>query len=44
MTDPRTWSPIAARMMAFPNTESKILGNIGRFGMAHLWIREQMER
>lgn len=40
--DSKTWSPIAARMMTYPNSESKILGNIGRLGMSHGWIRFQI--
>lgn len=42
-SDPRTWSPISAHLLAYPNSETKVLGGIGRFGMAHLWIRERIK-
>lgn len=32
--NPATWSPISARLTMFPGSESKILSNIGRFGMS----------
>ncbi|MAG57062.1 MAG: hypothetical protein CMJ83_12285 [Planctomycetes bacterium] len=41
--DQHTWSPIGARMMGYPTTESKILGQIGRMGMAHPWFRARMK-
>ena len=39
---PSTWSPISARMTTFPGSESKILSNIGRFGMSFLAARRVM--
>jgi len=39
----RTFSPITARMTTFPASESKILANIGRFGMAYLAVKRLME-
>ena len=37
-----TFSPISARLVNFPGSESKILGNIGRFGMSYLAVKRLM--
>jgi hypothetical protein len=33
------WSPITMRPLMFPNSESKVLANILRYGASHLGMR-----
>lgn len=37
--DSGTWSAISARMTMYPNAESKILGNIGKWGGTYMALR-----
>ena len=33
------WSPITMRPLSFPNSESKVLSNVLRYGVSHLAMR-----
>jgi hypothetical protein len=35
------WSPITMRPLSFPNSESKVLSNVLRYGVSHLAMRAQ---
>ena len=37
--DPSTYSPIAFRMMQYPNSETKIMSNIALWGQGHMAAR-----